>query len=299
MRNEMRRKPMHYGICVQGHLDRTFQHRFEGLCLEQQEAGTTLLSGDLPDQAVLQGLLLQIVRLGLVLLSLETSEAPGQEAAERERRMTSIWYEILPVTLEAEQVVALYRCEDEKAQPWLVPHQAGTHPNDAIRAHLERCFGDLFKPEASIVHSTSWRYCRRTERLILTYLVVMPQCGWSYHRIASERMMARRLGKVEQARGDHLHPPEKIEANNVLAHALDHLAMLRTSDERINEVLEAGWRGVLETRIPKPAGYVEVEETNEAAFFGHQNCMGDAGHGSNKGQALAEPNNRERKKQDD
>ncbi len=170
--------------------------------------------------------------------------------------MTSIWYEILPVTLEGEQVVVLYRCEEEEAQPWLVPPQAGTHPNDAIRAHLARCFGDRFEPEASIVHSTSWRYCQRTERLILTYLVVLPQHAWSYHRAASDRMMAYRLGKVEQARGDHVSTPEKIEVNNILAHALDHLAMLSTSDERIKEVLESGWIGVLATRMPKPAGYV-------------------------------------------
>ncbi len=170
--------------------------------------------------------------------------------------MTSIWYEILPVTLEAEQVVVLYRCEEDEARPWLVPHQGGTHPNYAIRAHLERCFGDLFEPEASIVHSTSWRYCRRTDRLMLTYLVVLPQHAWSDKRVASDRMMACRLGKVEQARGDHLSPPERIEVNNVLAHALDHLAMLSYSDERIKEVLESGWIGVLATRIPKPAGYV-------------------------------------------
>jgi hypothetical protein len=169
--------------------------------------------------------------------------------------MTSIWYEILPVTLEAAQVVVLYRCEDDEAQPWLVPHQAGTHPNDAIRTHLERCFGDLFEPEASIVHSTSWRYCQRTDRLILTYLVVLPQHAWSDNRVACDRIMACRLGKVEQARGDHLSPPEKIEVNNILAHALDHLAMLSNSDERIKEVLESGWIGVLATRIPKPAGY--------------------------------------------
>ena len=68
---------MHYRICVQGHLDPSWQERLEGLSIEQQEAGTTLLSGELPDQAALQGLLLQIVRLGLVLLSLETSETKG------------------------------------------------------------------------------------------------------------------------------------------------------------------------------------------------------------------------------
>ena len=70
---------MQYRICVQGHLSPTFQDRFGGLCMEQQEAGTTLLSGTLPDQAALYGVLLQLIRLGLVLLSFETSETAGRE----------------------------------------------------------------------------------------------------------------------------------------------------------------------------------------------------------------------------
>jgi hypothetical protein len=68
---------MYYAIRVQGHLGLSWQDRFGGLCIEPQEAGTTLLSGELPDQAALHGVLLQITRLSLVLLSLETSEAPG------------------------------------------------------------------------------------------------------------------------------------------------------------------------------------------------------------------------------
>jgi hypothetical protein len=79
---------MHYALRVQGHLDPSWQDRFGGLRIEQQEAGTTLLSGPLPDQAALHGLLLQIVRLGLTLLSLETSEAPGGEEAT-DRRLGS------------------------------------------------------------------------------------------------------------------------------------------------------------------------------------------------------------------
>jgi len=71
---------MHYRIRVNGHLDPGWQDRFGGLRIEQQEAGTTLLSGFLPDQAALHGLLLQIIRLGLTLLSLETSEAPGGDS---------------------------------------------------------------------------------------------------------------------------------------------------------------------------------------------------------------------------
>jgi len=70
---------MQYRIRVQGHLSPTFQDRFGGLCIEQQEAGATLLSGTLPDQAALYGVLLQRIRLGLVLLELSTSETPGGE----------------------------------------------------------------------------------------------------------------------------------------------------------------------------------------------------------------------------
>src|SRR5215470_2808270 len=75
----MRRRQMYYTIGVQGHLCPSWQDRFGGLCIEQQETGTTLLSGTLPDQAALHGVLLQIVRLGLTLLSLETSESKRNE----------------------------------------------------------------------------------------------------------------------------------------------------------------------------------------------------------------------------
>ncbi|MBE3560402.1 MAG: hypothetical protein IMW89_14430 [Ktedonobacteraceae bacterium] len=66
---------MYYTIQIQGHLDPSWQDRFGGLCIEQQETGTTLLLGTLPDQAALHGVLLQIVRLGLILLSPDTSES--------------------------------------------------------------------------------------------------------------------------------------------------------------------------------------------------------------------------------
>lgn len=73
---------MDYHIRVQGHLDPGWHHRFEGWQITHEEAGTTLLSGPLPDQAALQGVLLQIVRLGLTLLSLETSGGAGREERE-------------------------------------------------------------------------------------------------------------------------------------------------------------------------------------------------------------------------
>jgi hypothetical protein len=66
---------MYYTLRVQGHLSPTWQDRLGGLRIEQQEDGTTQLKGALPDQAALHGVLLQVIRLGLVLLSLEASEA--------------------------------------------------------------------------------------------------------------------------------------------------------------------------------------------------------------------------------
>jgi hypothetical protein len=74
---------MEYRSRVQGHLDPDWQNRFEGWRLDHEDGGTTLLSGPLPDQAALQGILLQIVRLELTLLALETSEAPGSEETRR------------------------------------------------------------------------------------------------------------------------------------------------------------------------------------------------------------------------
>jgi hypothetical protein len=75
---------MYYRIRVQGHLDPHWQNRFGGLHLEQQQGGTTLLEGALPDQAALYGVLLQLIRLGPVLLEHSTREAPnGEEARDR------------------------------------------------------------------------------------------------------------------------------------------------------------------------------------------------------------------------
>jgi hypothetical protein len=64
---------MSYQIRVEGHLDLSWQEWFEGLELRHEASGTTLLIGVLPDQAALQGILLKISRLGLTLLSLESS----------------------------------------------------------------------------------------------------------------------------------------------------------------------------------------------------------------------------------
>ncbi len=60
---------------------------------------------------------------------------------------------------------------------------------------------------------------------------------------------------IKQVCGSHLHPPERIEAVHVLAHALDHLAWLGRYDVSIKAVLPSEWLEALRTRAPRPAGY--------------------------------------------
>jgi pimeloyl-ACP methyl ester carboxylesterase len=68
-------------IRVKGYLDASWQPWFAPLQIRYEPAGTTVLSGALPDQPALYGVLLKIDRLGLTLLALESDDAPYKEKA--------------------------------------------------------------------------------------------------------------------------------------------------------------------------------------------------------------------------
>ncbi|MCC6604526.1 MAG: hypothetical protein IT327_15055 [Anaerolineae bacterium] len=68
-----------YQICVQGHLDARWLHRFEGLTLSLTPSGQTILTGPVVDQAALYGLLNQLRDLGLDLISLQRQPQDTQQ----------------------------------------------------------------------------------------------------------------------------------------------------------------------------------------------------------------------------
>ena len=70
---------MYCRIRISGHLDPSWQEWLNNLEVSREISGTTLLSGQLRDQAALYGVLLTIRRLGLPLLELATSETPLHE----------------------------------------------------------------------------------------------------------------------------------------------------------------------------------------------------------------------------
>jgi len=69
----MRERPVKggtYRLVVRGELDPRFAYLFNGLRMEQTE-GTTVISGEVIDQAQLHGYIQRIEELGLELLAVE------------------------------------------------------------------------------------------------------------------------------------------------------------------------------------------------------------------------------------
>jgi hypothetical protein len=63
-------KPTFYQIRVKGHLDSSWADWFDMLTILNLEHGEAVLSGYLPDQAALHGVINRISSLGLTLLSI-------------------------------------------------------------------------------------------------------------------------------------------------------------------------------------------------------------------------------------
>jgi len=64
----------YYEIRIKGHLDESWADWFDGMRIRHEDNGETLLSGSLPDQAALHGVLNRLRDLGIQLISVNPVE---------------------------------------------------------------------------------------------------------------------------------------------------------------------------------------------------------------------------------
>jgi hypothetical protein len=75
-----------YRIHVQGHLDDRWSDWLEGLAIQRQDDGTTVLTGPIVDQAALHGVIARIRDLALPLLSVDRlTDAQGSACPDAQR----------------------------------------------------------------------------------------------------------------------------------------------------------------------------------------------------------------------
>lgn len=74
--------PEYYEIKISGYLDPHWSDWLAGLKLTHLEGDETLLSGMLPDQAALHGLLERILDLNLRLISVSTPPPPAPDTGD-------------------------------------------------------------------------------------------------------------------------------------------------------------------------------------------------------------------------
>lgn len=76
--------PEYYEIKVKGHLDQRWSEWFAGLTLTHSSKDETLLSGPLPDQAALHGLLERVRDLNLTLISVMCGDPTTPDSDKKE-----------------------------------------------------------------------------------------------------------------------------------------------------------------------------------------------------------------------
>ena len=70
--------PIGYAIRVRGALDPAWSSWFEGMDVQSDRPGETVIAGPVADQAALHGLLTRVRDLGLPLLSVRVIDEPAR-----------------------------------------------------------------------------------------------------------------------------------------------------------------------------------------------------------------------------
>ena len=149
----------------------------------------------------------------------------------------SLLVEILPVVLSGGSILTL---RPPDAASWQVAFPSGFDPGPVVVAALG---SRGLRP--AVVHSTSWRH--EDGRLVLTYVAVLAGAP-----PAAARLVAHLVPPGALARGGAITPPESLDVDQVLHHALRHLAWLQREDPAVAAELDPAWAAALAGHRPAP-----------------------------------------------
>lgn len=122
--------------------------------------------------------------------------------------------------------------------PWIVQLEDVEHPVEVVDRIVVGLVG-----EPIVVHSTSWR--REASAVLLTFLAaIRPEQVGEMTTVPIERS--------DLARSEARRAPARIGHEQVLEHALRHLAWLVQDDPVVAAKLAGGWRDALAAYVPEP-----------------------------------------------
>jgi hypothetical protein len=124
------------------------------------------------------------------------------------------------------------------AAPWIIQLGETDHPVEAVDRIVRDVVG-----APRLVHSTSWR--RDREAVILSFVVVIDA-------ELRRDMDTAPIDRADLARSSPTAAPSAIGHQQVLEHALRHLAWLAQDDPIVAAELSHGWRDALAGYFPEP-----------------------------------------------
>ncbi len=124
------------------------------------------------------------------------------------------------------------------AEPWVFDIDATDHPTEIVSEAIRDRIG-----EPLLLHSTSWRH--DDGAVILTFVAIVDAT-------VVDGMASRPIRRSELARSDATEPPPAVDTDQVVEHALRHVAWLTHDDPVIGERLSEAWRTALADYVPEP-----------------------------------------------
>ena len=73
-------QPTQCQIRLKGHLGPRWEHRFDGFAIQHLPDGSTLLTGEVADQAALFGILCQVINIGIPLLEVHCRDKANEQS---------------------------------------------------------------------------------------------------------------------------------------------------------------------------------------------------------------------------